>query len=98
MSVFDQGEGGEEGQQRQCSVDEEITQEAGGKRRSVSACHAFMSLSLLSVVFYPSHVCEREIYGVRVTPCVRVWLIANVWARCLKESSASRRRRRRPHG
>lgn len=31
ISFFDKGEGGEEGQQRQCSMDEEITQGTGGK-------------------------------------------------------------------
>lgn len=58
ISFFDKGEGGEEGQQRQCSMDEETTQGTGGKY-----CCVDVHMCLLSRLCVSAHagMSEQEI-------------------------------------
>lgn len=93
MSFFDKGEGGEEGQQRQCSMDEEITQGTGGKYCCVSLpvwmcicalCHAFVCLCILEVWFTCACLSER-FYRLRF--CISS--IAYVQARSKKKKEFS---------
>lgn len=73
ISFFDKGEGGEERQQRQCSMEEEITQEIGGKHCCVSvSMYAYMHTCTFCtstpicvyayIAFTCAYLCVWEIY------------------------------------
>ena len=56
FSSLKKGEGGEERQQRQCSMEEEITQETGGKRRCVSVSPSMWMRSVSTLLCVHAYV------------------------------------------
>lgn len=71
---FDKGEEGEESQQRQYSVEEEITQETGGKLCTMLIRMCAVHVTLLCVRIFLSFLCMsvREIYRCVFMPdCLR---------------------------
>lgn len=92
ISFFDKGEGGEESQQRQCSMEEEITQETGGKhcRVSVSPCMWICICAVYPCLCVSMHMlftcaCLSVWERITVSGCEKITcLIAYVWVRaCL---------------